>query len=79
MIEKIATENLSFTTLMFMFSRRNDRTYLQYCCTQEDEHTLPYRQLILRSPSLHLQFLEIFARKNDTSTPYLVNVILLQL
>ena len=79
MIEKIATENLSFTTLMFMFSRRNDRTYLQYCCTQEDEHTLPYRQLISRSPSLHLQFLEIFARKNDTSTPYLVNVILLQL
>ena len=73
MIEKIATEHL------YLFSRRNDRTYLQYCCTQEDEHTLPYRQLILRSPSLHLQFLEIFARKNDTSTPYLVNVILLQL
>ena len=78
MIEKNC-HRTSFTILMFMFSRRNDRTYLQYCCTQEDEHTLPYRQLILRSPSLHLQFLEIFARKNDTSTPYLVNVILLQL
>ena len=62
MIEKIATENLSLI-MMFMFSRRNDRAYLQYCCTQEDEHTLPYRQLILRSPSLHLQFLEIFAFK----------------
>ena len=61
------------------FSRWTDWTYLQYCCTPEDEHTLPYRQLILRSPSLHLQFLEIFARKNDTSTPYFINVILLEL